>query len=274
MEYISNFDELHDGHRLRQRDRIVDEGLEAMEEHEVLEYLLSLALPRQDVNDIAHNLMEKFGSLQAVARAELPELARVEGVGKTVAMWLALIGEAALAVRAVEKAPDTPVKINCLRDVLKDLDNLQRTYPAPCTVQICQDALGGTMYQRVITPSRMWAHPDTLRDAAGDVVSTGAPGVLMLQFVGKLHPWPGTYDIDNIYNYAFTLHAMGSCLLDMIIISYSGATSMRREGYVPDFKLKETAGFLRDDYVAALREDRTLRLITPLNQTSAEPTEE
>lgn len=274
MDNILEFQELHDGHRLRQRERIIEEGLEALEEHEALEYMLSLALPRQDVNDLSHALLDHFGSLNAVLHAELPELASVSGMGKSAAQWIALAGEAALGINALEYEPQEDIKINCVYDLLKNKEALLRMYPAPCTVQICRNALGDTVYRRIITPSRLWGHPETLMEAASDVLSTGAKGVLLLQFVGKLPPRPEDYDLEYIQKYAFTLHAMGCSLLDMILISYTDVTSLRREGHIPDFKLGEAAAFLREDYLADLQDERALRLLgsgnTQINQNNKE----
>jgi DNA repair protein RadC len=53
---------VHDGHRKRIKDRFVNFGLESFQEHEVLELLLFYAIPRGDVNPIAHELISKFGS--------------------------------------------------------------------------------------------------------------------------------------------------------------------------------------------------------------------
>lgn len=84
-------DVLHQGHRERLRARFLAEGLDAFEDHQVLELLLFQALPRQDTNPIAHRLMRRFGSLSAVLEADPTDLASVEGVGAQTAAFLALI---------------------------------------------------------------------------------------------------------------------------------------------------------------------------------------
>ena len=89
--------EAHGGHRARLRQRVLDAGLDGMEPHEVIEYLLCFVIPRQDVNALAHALLDEFGSIEAVLRAEVPLLARVKGMGTHAAVWLALIGELMLA---------------------------------------------------------------------------------------------------------------------------------------------------------------------------------
>ena len=44
---------LHDGHRERIRKRLKEVGMNGMQEHEVLEFLLFHTRPRGDVNELA-----------------------------------------------------------------------------------------------------------------------------------------------------------------------------------------------------------------------------
>ena len=76
---------IHAGHRERLRNRLRGEGLTSFSEHEVLELLLTYAIPRQDVNPLAHELIDHFGSLSAVLEADTRELMKVKGVGENTA---------------------------------------------------------------------------------------------------------------------------------------------------------------------------------------------
>ena len=62
---------LHDGHRNRVRERFVKDGIEHFFDHQVIELLLFYGIPRKDTNDIAHNLLNKFGSFSGVFDAPL-----------------------------------------------------------------------------------------------------------------------------------------------------------------------------------------------------------
>lgn len=75
-------DELHKGHRERLKSRFLKEGLDAFEDHQVLELLLFQAIPRIDTNPIAHLLIKRFGSLSAVLEADPHDLESVEGIGQ------------------------------------------------------------------------------------------------------------------------------------------------------------------------------------------------
>jgi DNA repair protein RadC len=77
---------IHDGHRERMKNRFQEHGLENFDDPRVLELILFYALPRADVNPIAHGLMNKFGSLAAVFDAPVDELCKVSGIGENTAL--------------------------------------------------------------------------------------------------------------------------------------------------------------------------------------------
>ena len=82
---------IHDGHREKKRQQFLQHGLDSFADHEVLELLLFYAIPRKDTNPIAHALMDRFGSLDAVLAAPVEELCQVKGVGESAAALLKLI---------------------------------------------------------------------------------------------------------------------------------------------------------------------------------------
>lgn len=86
---------LHAGHRDRMRERFLSTGGEGMAEHEMLEMLLFYVLPRCDTNDLAHRLIEEFGSLSAVLEADVAALCRVHGISEKTALYLRLLGKTA-----------------------------------------------------------------------------------------------------------------------------------------------------------------------------------
>jgi DNA repair protein RadC len=82
---------MHENHRERLRDRFLSEGLDGFEPHQALELLLFYALPRRDTNELAHSLIERFGSLSGVLDAHPAELEAVEGMGRASAVLLAMM---------------------------------------------------------------------------------------------------------------------------------------------------------------------------------------
>jgi len=83
------------GHRARLRERFERSGLSAFAEHEVVELLLTLAIPRSDVKPQAKSLIARFGSLRGILEAPLEALREVQGVGTVAPVALRIIKAAA-----------------------------------------------------------------------------------------------------------------------------------------------------------------------------------
>jgi DNA repair protein RadC len=70
-----------DGHRNRMRARLLAAGPDALADHEMLEMLLFLALPRRDTKPIARALLARFGGFGPAVTASPGELRAIEGLG-------------------------------------------------------------------------------------------------------------------------------------------------------------------------------------------------
>jgi len=64
------------------REKFLDHGLDHFSDHQVLEFLLCYAIPRRDVNPLAHALLNHFGSIAAVLEASAQDLLEVDGIGE------------------------------------------------------------------------------------------------------------------------------------------------------------------------------------------------
>lgn len=85
---------IHAGHRQRMKERFLAGGLDGFSDHEVLELALFYAIPRKDVNELSHRLIERFGSYQGVFDADFEEICGVEGIGENAATLIKLMAAA------------------------------------------------------------------------------------------------------------------------------------------------------------------------------------
>ena len=83
----------HKGHRERMLERIEKHGWESLSEHEMLEVALFFSIPRINTNEIAHALLDKFGSVKGVLDADKKELMAVPGIGPKTALMLKMFPE-------------------------------------------------------------------------------------------------------------------------------------------------------------------------------------
>lgn len=106
----------HANHRQRMRERVRKGGLEQLAPHEVLEYLLYHSIPQGDVNPLAHRLLDRFGTLEAVLNAPEEELTAIGGVGARTAELLHAMGALAQAYLEAKQQERKPV--SKLRDAV------------------------------------------------------------------------------------------------------------------------------------------------------------
>jgi len=83
------------GHRQRLRDRFMKSGFEGLADYEMVELILTLAIPRADVKLPAKELIARFGSLRGILDAPLEELASISGIGSVTPVALQIIKAAA-----------------------------------------------------------------------------------------------------------------------------------------------------------------------------------
>lgn len=85
----------HDGHRQRLKERFLNSSLDSFAPHNILELLLFYSIPRQDTNEIAHDLIEHFGSLKRVFDADFSELIKVNGIKENSATLIKMLPQLA-----------------------------------------------------------------------------------------------------------------------------------------------------------------------------------
>ncbi|MCH5325090.1 MAG: DNA repair protein [Eubacterium sp.] len=91
-------------------------GIDVMESHEILEILLFNANKRSNTNPLAHDLINKFGSISEVIKASESELLSVKGVGNATVQLI-------LSVRAtVDRMLKENIKIG---EKLKETDKIK-----------------------------------------------------------------------------------------------------------------------------------------------------
>src|SRR4051812_9600570 len=96
------------GHRSRLRKRLFEGGPDALLEHELIEYLLALAIPRRDTKGLAKKLIRDFGGFGRLLTADGEAIVRIGAVSEGAAAAIKIAQ--ATALRLLEsKIQDQPV---------------------------------------------------------------------------------------------------------------------------------------------------------------------
>ena len=83
---------VHENHRQRLREKFL-KNPDSLNKHELLELLLFYAIPRKNVNPLAHQLLDKFGSVNGVLSASANELLSVDGMGESTSAFITTLGK-------------------------------------------------------------------------------------------------------------------------------------------------------------------------------------
>ncbi len=108
----------HSGHRARMREKYLKSGLDVFAPHEILELMLYYAIPYKNTNDIAKNLISRFGSLDSVLDAPVDSLVEA-GLTENQAIYLKLFPDITrIYYRAKYDSDDGPIDFDNLPDYI------------------------------------------------------------------------------------------------------------------------------------------------------------
>ncbi len=209
---------VHAGHRSRMRKRFLATGLDGFQDHEVLEFLLYYAIPRRDVNETAHLLLNRFGTLSAVLDAPVDDLCSIPGVGPGTAHFLNLIPQVTEQMnRQVIEA--TYSVLRTAKDVEPLLAERVRVPLAPGEVLL---VLSDRAYH-VIGLHRYDSFDKlTIRSLALQTTASNASMCMFIENVPDCTDLPAPQRLQELDVFAEKLHAQMCPLLDYFAIDDLG----------------------------------------------------
>ena len=96
----------HTGHRQRVRREFLENGFsETTPPHKILEMLLFYSIPRKDTNEIAHDLIDTFGSIEGVLDAPNDQLLKIKGISENSVALIKMILPIASIYRSQKVKP-------------------------------------------------------------------------------------------------------------------------------------------------------------------------
>ena len=220
---------LHDGHRKRLIQRFLEEDLDSFEPHNVLELLLFYAIPRKDTNELAHVLIDTFGSLNGVFDAHYEALLQVEGIGPSAAALIKLVPQLTRTYYSGTK-----------RERVLDTSEKAGEYFLPYFIGhqeevvflACLDAGGKVIAHRLLHRGSVNAVETNIRKLANIALQCNAVGVILAHNHPGSVPLPSNEDIVTTQKIREALLPMGILLMDHIIVAGQEYLSMGRSGVI------------------------------------------
>lgn len=218
------------GHRERLRRRLLDGGPEALLDHELIEYLLALAIPRRDTKPLAKQLLAEFGGIGGLLTADAEALKRVSGMGETSVAAIKIAQASALRLVKSQVA-NQPVLASwqALLDYLRadmahmTVERVRILHLNSRNMLIRDENMGdGSVDQAAIY----------VREVIRRAIDLGSASLILVHNHPSGDPAPSQQDILITRNIIEAGKKLGIAVHDHIIIGRQGHSSMRAMGLI------------------------------------------
>lgn len=219
-----------EGHRARMRDRLLRAGPDALADHELLEMMLFLALPRRDTKPIARALLSRFNSFAGCISASPQELREIDGLGEAGVAALKTIQTAALRLMRAEIL-DQPILTSWQRviDYLtaalsrEKVEHFRVLYLDSRNRLIADELQGkGTVNLAPVYP----------RELVRRALELHATAMILVHNHPSGDPTPSRQDIEMTQAIRAAAEPLAIVLHDHVIIGNARWVSLSREGFL------------------------------------------
>jgi DNA repair protein RadC len=217
------------GHRSRLRKRLFEGGEKALLDHELVEYLLALAIPRRDTKPLAKELLAKFGGIGQLLSASAETLER-EGLSESVIGALKIAQ--ATALRLLESRTEAAPILSSWEALC---DYLHAAMAHSRTEQVRVLFLNAK--NMLIANEAMWEGSVDeasvhVREIIARAIQLGATALIIVHNHPSGDPTPSQQDVRITQDLVEAARHMKINVHDHVIVGASGRTSMRAMGLI------------------------------------------
>lgn len=220
----------HQGHRARLRQRLATGGGAALLDHELIEYLLALAIPRRDTKPLAKALLREFGGVGGVLTADTEALRRQEGMGETSVAAIKIAHAA--AIRLVQaQAAERPVLSNW--QALLDYLHADMAHHAIERFRVLHlDTKNRLIRDEVMSEGSIDQAAVYVREVVKRALQLGSAALILVHNHPSGDPAPSRADIDITRAIAAAGKPLNIAVHDHLIIGIRGHASLRAQGLI------------------------------------------
>ena len=215
---------IHAGHRKRVKDEFRARGLEGWPDHRVLELLLFYTIPQGNVNELAHDLIERFGTLAGVLDASEDELRKVPGVGEHTALLFRLIP--AVGARYREQRSDFGELVQTPEEAAALLEPYYFGARNEMVYILCLDSKNKALGVRKVSEGSIYASDINIRRIVEEAIGLRASRIyLSHNHVSNVaFPSPADWQTTDVIRAA--LEPVGLTLVDHLVFVDGDAVSL------------------------------------------------
>lgn len=220
---------LHNGHRKRMRSKFLEYGLDAFDDHNVLEFLLFFAIPRVDTNPTGHMLVDRFGTLANIFDAEFDELTEISGIGRSSAAFIKLLPAAADRYMASKTAE--AFIINTSGSAAEYISPKLENSEEECAYIVFMDGKGKALGCRRIEANDIFTDPSIVKKVAEMSLQSDATSIIVVHFRPYGISAPTENDTALVQRLETALEYIDIVLMDYIIMTKTGIVSFSDNSY-------------------------------------------
>ncbi len=218
------------GHRARLRQRLLGHGGDGLLDHELVEYLLALAIPRRDTKPLAKTLLAEFGGIGGVFSADPEALSRVNGMGETAVAAIKIAQAAALRLLRAEVA-ERPVLANW--QALMDYLHADMAHHVIERVRVLHlNTRNMLIRDELISEGSIDEAAVHVREVIRRAIDLGSAAIILVHNHPSGDPAPSRADIELTRQIAEAAKRLGIAVHDHIIIGATGHVSLRAKGLI------------------------------------------
>lgn len=219
------------GHRSRLRSRFLEGGKTAVTDYELLELVLFSANPRADVKPLAKSLIQSCGSLEAVFKTDIKELALKPGVTPSVLAAIRATFEIS-SLLAKSKLTREAIKISTYQNVV-DYCHLQMDHLKIEQLRLLfLDRKNKLLTDEVQQRGTVDQAPIYPREVVKRCLEVGASSLILVHNHPSGDPTPSRADIDMTQKVKEALNSINVSLFDHVIIGKGKHVSLRAENLI------------------------------------------
>lgn len=210
----------------RPRERLARYGSEALSTVELIAILLGSGTKAYPVLHLASQLLSRFGSLQALADASLPELKQVKGIGAAKAVQL----KAALSLRLRLEEKEEGALLDAPEKVYRLIRAELSEQKTEVLMVILRDVKRRCLHREIIargTLTELLLHP---REVFHEAIRHRAHSLIVAHNHPSGDATPSARDIEMTSLLAAAGQIVGIELSDHLVIGRSGYVSLREKG--------------------------------------------
>lgn len=221
---------IHEGHRRRMLETYLRTGLAGFSDVEVLEFVLTFAIPRKDTNPIAHALIDRFQKLHTVMETPMEILCQTPGVTPRAAVLLHLLPE--LWGRYASSGIDYHQPRNSTELMGEILVPKFRGTRDETVWLLCLDARCRVLDSKQICTGSVNSVNLPIRKIVETALAVNASMVVLAHNHISGIAIPSNEDIETTERLKTTLAAVDVVLADHLIVANDDYVSMRESGLI------------------------------------------